>query len=233
MANTTVARKNPRLRLIAFGLLTFVVLVGIPLTIYLVGKQQQVTQHAAWSVPQTQTYFCNNNLSVNLIISNENPSCPTGYIRDGSLKSFQSSVILQASSNSTGEYTVFWDWAQFWCPVEDQHLPCTQNSSDHPKNSGLTGHGGGADTLILTSDVKTPASPFNGLACGYYQNDFGFYIVDHNDSTQAHLCSHNIVLDTSHLQNTNNNASWCHTGVVSCAVPGGTPTPTVTPVPTL
>src|SRR5262245_40818785 len=123
------------LGLIAFALL---VLVGLPITLYEVGQQQNIYQHAAWSVNKTQHYFCNSNLSVDLIIGRETPSCSTGT--NSTATSYSSSMLIKASSGSHGNYTVHWLWAQFWC----QNIatsPCGQNGSVTSGTGSLNGDG--------------------------------------------------------------------------------------------
>ncbi len=208
----------------ALGLL-LLILAAIPLTLSQVKTQQTTQNHAAWQVTQEQHYACGGNLTVLMDLDNatkgfsngESPDCTggSGYISDGSLKAFRSSLILRAQSGSAGAYTVHWKWDSFWCPNEDPHAPClTPIGSTGEQTGGLTGD----NAIYVTATSKT--FPNNPQACGYFQNDFGFFVVDNNSG--ATLCG----ISLSNLGNTNNNASWCHTGT-SCS--NSTPTPTPTP----
>ncbi len=220
-------------KFLAVGLILFL-LVAIPLTIWFGVQQQQTSEnHAAQQVPKEQHYACGSSLTVLLSAASETPSCTadSGYIRSG-LTSFQTSIILKAQSGSSGAYRVKWAWAQYWCPTEDPHAPCLSNGSIHAGEGGITGNGAAYTTA--TSAVKTPTSEFVGQACGYYQNDFGFQVFS-NDNPDKQLCG--ISLDLASLGNTNNNASWCHSGkscetITPTATPTDTPTPTVTPTTT-
>lgn len=215
--------KSPKVqKFSALGLL-LLILLAIPFTLSQVGQNQTVSQNASWAVPQEQHYACGGNLTVLMDTAPENPVCTSGSISDGSLKSFQSTVILKASSGSVGAYTVHWKWDSFWCPHEDPHAPCLSPiGSTGEQTGGLTGNG---SAFVSATSKALPANP---QACGYFQNDFGFYVVSNDNPSQV-LCGASL----SNLGTTNNNASWCHTNT-SCTAPSDTPTPgiTVTDTPT-
>lgn len=175
-------------------------------------------QHASWFAGE-QHYACGNNLTV-VLIPNSDSSCntPDGY---------QSSVLVKAASGSIGAYHVHWQWNSYWCPTEDPHAPCLSDKQVSTGVDGLTGNNTAFATAV--SPRHQPGGQFAGLACGYYQNDFGFYVTS-NDNPNQVICG----ISLNDLGNTNNNASWCHSNV-TCALPTATPTqvpPTNTPVPT-
>lgn len=236
--------KSPKVKKYASLSLLVVLLIAIPLLVYEVTNLQQtqtIKQHAAWVVPQTQTYYCNSALSVTLSLGGignnysvaESPDCSSGFNK---VSSFQSSVIIKQKAGSVGAYAVHWMWAQFWCQ-DPGTSPCLLNGSDTKE------HVVGLDTaqnptIVAQSDIRQAAAPFTGQACGVYQNDFGFYITDNSDPNKTHLCTTKIiagqavpiVLTQSGLGNRNDNASWCNTQT-QCVVPS-TPTPTTPPAPT-
>lgn len=186
----------------------------------------KTSQAAWWGGGADQHYQCGPYLRV--ILHPLNDSCSTGY--SSSMTSYSSSMTLKAQNDSNfhsqGAYTVKWGVASYWCSQESSSAPCLSNLNDN----------GGVHTSGLTGDNKAYATltggthssgQFAGQACGYYQNDFGFYVYDNNNPGKI-LCGI-YPLSVSSLGNTNNDASWCHTGH-TCTVP--TPTPTVTPTPT-
>ena len=212
-------------KIIALALLA-ILLVAIPLTVWYGQQQQQVQQRAASVIPREQHYTCGSLLTVVLSTPIETPDCTQNSGVVNGLTSFQTTEIIKAAPGSTGAYHVKWAWAQFWCPTEDPHAPCLSSGILTTGEGGLTGDN--AVFVTAASAVKTPDSQYAGQACGYYQNDFGFQ-VSLNDNP-AVLCG--VSLDINSLAQTNNNASWCHSGV-SCNVTTPTPTPTVvTPTPT-
>lgn len=222
-------------KILAIVLILFL-LVIIPLTLSALKTPTVTTNHAAFQVPGQQHYSCGPSLTLLLTPLPESPDCSgnSGYVHG--LTSFQSGVVLKAQTGSVGAYTVHWMWVQFWCATEDPHAPCYDNMTTRTDQTsderGITGNG--HQYVTAMSSVKSPANGYS--ACGYYQNDFGFAVYN-NDNPNQMLCGE--TLDANSIaHSTNNNASWCHSGVVCSAVtPTSTPTPTptqgVTPTPTL
>ncbi len=203
------------------GILGFITLYK-PVTI----KQQQ----AAWQVNDIQTYPCGQYLKVQLIPSYA-PACDSnGY--NSSLTSYQTSVQVKAlndaSFQSHGQYHVHWKWASYWCSTEDPHAPCIASNAsattEKDGDDGLTGN----NSIFVTAESRNiqPTGQFAGLACGYYQTDFAFYVTDNN--TNQTVCGISINDPASN----NQNAAWCHTGT-TCTVPPATPTTGVTVTPTV
>ncbi len=218
-------------KILALFLLIFL-LIAIPITVWFGAlHQQQLQQRAAFQVPGQQHYACGPSLTVLLTPLSEVPDCTQNGGNVAGLKSFQSSVTIRAQAGSQGAYTVHWMWVQFWCATEDPHAPCYDNMSVRkdvsPSEEGLTGDNAAYVTAV--SDVKTPSAGY--AACGYYQNDFGFSVYD-NANPGVMLCG--VTLDANQIaHSTNNNASWCHSGVSCTVSPTPTPTLTVTPTPTV
>lgn len=181
-----------------------------------------------WGNGADQHYQCGANLRV--ILHPLADSCPSGT--NSSLTSYSSSMTLKAQNDSnfhsTGAYTVHYGVASYWCSTENSG-PCLQNLNQNGgvHTGGLTGNN--SAYVTLTGGTHS-SGQFSGQACGYYQNDFGFYVTD--NSTGKYVCGI-YPLSVSNLGNTNNDASWCHTGK-TCTVPTPTPThvPTATPTPT-
>lgn len=169
-------------------------------------------QNAAWVVPHTQHYTCGG-VVVYIDPTFESPSCTSGT--NSSAASYQSGMRIWATG-ATSDYTIHYNWASFVCPTESSG-PCLQ----HGTALGNTAHNL-TQAFTAYSQVRSAISPFTGQACGYYQNDFGFYVQ--KNSTSQVFCSINL----NNLGNTNNNASWCHTGR-NCQAPTATPTVPVTP----
>ncbi len=214
------------------AIILFLILLGaIPLTLkFGVQQKQNTQQRAAFQVPGQQQYSCGDNLTVLLTPLPETPDCSKDGNHPG-LTSFQSAVTIRAKAGSIGAYTVHWMWVQFWCAKEDPSAPCYDNMTtkqdEKDSERGLTGDNKAYVTAM--SSVKTAVAPFTGQACGYYQNDFGFYVTS-NDNPNVMLCGHS--LDANAIAHTtNNNASWCHS-TVSCQATTPTPTTPVTSTPT-
>lgn len=229
--------KSPNFKKYASFSLLAVLLIAIPLLVYEITNLQNtqtINQHAAWVVPQTQTYYCNSALTVTLALGGiggnysvaESPDCSSGFNK---VSSFQSSVIIKQKSGSVGAYAVHWMWAQFWCQNPNAS-PCLDNGSGQEHVVGLDTAQN--PTIVAQSDVRQANAPYTGQACGVYQNDFGFYITDNSDPNKTHLCTTNIVLSTSGLGNRNDNASWCNTQTQCIVQSTPTPTPTHIPTPT-
>ncbi|HXS14711.1 MAG TPA: hypothetical protein VN711_01135 [Candidatus Saccharimonadales bacterium] len=221
--------KSQKVQKILAIILVIFILVMIPVTLFFATLQRQNTrQNAALQVPGQQHYACGPNLTVLLTPLPETPDCSQNGGNVAGLQSFQSSVTIRAQSGSTAAYNVHWMWVQFWCSTEDPSAPCYDNMTVRkdktPAEEGLTGDNAAYVTAI--SDVRSP-NPGNS-ACGYYQNDFGFSVYD-NNNPGVMLCGETLDANTI-AHSSNNNASWCHSGVSCTTTP--TPTPTVTPTPT-
>lgn len=210
--------KNPKVLSI---ILVLFILAALPVTLFEVKQQQQTQQHATFFTGQQQ-YYCNSNLTVILTPISETPSaCSTGSY--SGLTSYTSSIKLSAKSGSSGTYTLHWNWATFFCPVENSKNPCLTYPTGTARTTTFTG----TSSITMTSDTRSPISPYSGQACGYYQNDFGFYITD---SSGNKLCTSIVDLSPQALGVLNNNASWCHSGK-TCTTVQPTPTPTKSPTP--
>lgn len=207
--------KNVLLKIVA-PLLAIIAMLAF-ITLYNPVKESQ----AAW-LEGTQHYACGPWLTVQLIPNTE--TCNGS--NNGNISSYQSSIIVKASAGNQGAYAVHWKWASYFCPTEDPHAPCLQHEVDSTGVGGLTGN----NTAFVTaySPINRPSGQFAGLTCGYYQNDFAFYVTNNNNPSQI-ICGISLNNPGAH----NQNASWCHTGV-TCAVPTPTnsPTPTASPTPT-
>ncbi|HET9947138.1 MAG TPA: hypothetical protein VFQ63_03680 [Patescibacteria group bacterium] len=226
MLKQLVSRLEILKRLKPVQYFVFGVLAVILLEAALLLSPAKTSQAAWWGNGDDQHYQCGAYLRV--ILHPLNDSCSTGT--SSSLTSYSSSMTLKAQNDSNfhsqGAYTVKWGVASYWCPTEDPHAPCLSHLDENGgiHTSGLTGDNAAYATL---TGGTSSSGQFAGQACGYYQNDFGFYVYDNNRPGTI-LCGI-YPLAVSSLGNTNNDASWCHTGH-TCTVP--TPTPTVTPRPT-
>lgn len=171
-------------------------------------------QDAAW-LQGTQQYACGN-ITVHIAPHSENQSCPTGTAK---ISSYQTAMDIWATGTNPSSYTVHWNWASFWCPT-DSASPCVTGGTQTGEHTASLG-----TTTTAFSQVTSPTGQFTGLACGHYQNDFGFYVTN---SSGSKICG----ISLNNLGFTNNNATWCHSG--TCVVPTATPTqpvntPTATP----
>lgn len=190
----------------------------------------KTSEAAWWAAGQDMHYQCGPNLRVILHPLNDN--CPTGF---SSISSYHSSMVLYAQNDSafhsTGSYTVKWGVASYWCPTDNFTATCLQNLNENGgvHTGSLTGNN--SSTVTLTGGTSS-SGQFAGQACGHFQNDFGFYLYDNNHPSTV-LCTAIYPLNVADLGNTNNDASWCHTGR-TCTPPTPTPTrvPTATPTPT-
>ena len=201
------------LRILLSGL---VVVAALAYLNFVAIPKPQKTQ-AAWFEGQ-QHYACGPYLTVLLTPNSE--TCNGS--NTGNIGSYQSSIKVTAAAGSQGAYAVHWKWASYFCPTENPSAPCLQNEKDSSGVNGLTGDNKAFVTAY--SPVNAPSGQYAGQVCGYYQNDFAFYVTNNNNPNQI-ICG----ISLNNPGTLNNNASWCHTGK-SCTVP--TPTPTVTPTPT-
>lgn len=194
------------LRIVLLGI--FVVAALIYLNSVFIPKPQ--TTQAAWFTG-TQQYACGQYLTVLLTPNSE--TCNGS--NTGNIGSYQSSIKVTAASGSLGAYAVHWKWGSYWCATEDPHAPCVASNAQNIQYSsgvdGLTGNN--SAYVVANSPVNKPNGQFAGMTCGYYQNDFAFYVTN-NDNPNRVICG--ISLDNPGANN--NNASWCHTGT-SCVAP--------------
>ena len=178
------------------------------------------SQQAAWQVPHTQSYPCGG-ITVNVALGSATTCDSNGY--NHSMTSYNASVDISATGSNLSSYTIHSGWNAFWCSTEDPHAPCLSNEVARTNTFTASGN-----TVTVSAPTMSPQGQYAGLACGYYQDDFGFYVTNSSGQT---VCNANINL--SNLGSTNNNASWCHTGT-TCSVPTptSTPTPRLTPTST-
>ena len=202
---------------IAAFVVLFLIIALLPILLWQVKQQQTINQNAAFIKGQQQ-YPCND--IVVYITPDTNDNCSTGT--NPQLTSYQSTILISATGANKSKYTVHWKWAQFWCNSAATNGACLDGESDTSEQSGNLGN-----TITASSQRRQASGSFAGQACGFYQNDFGFYVTN---SSGQWVCGISTMKD---LKNTNNNAAFCHTTNV-CS--GPTPTPTIpqdTPTPTI
>lgn len=205
--------KSQKFQKIAAIVILLLILALLPVLLWQVKQQQVINQNAAFLEGQ-QHYACND-ITVYLT-PGTNDTCSSGT--NASLTSYQTTMYISATGSNKGKYTVHWKWAQFWCNSAATTGACTDNGTEMSEQSANLG-----STVTAASATTRPISPYTGQACGAYQFDFGFYVTD---SSGKWVCGLSTMKD---LANTNNNASFCHTGKTCTST---TPTPTVTPSPT-
>ncbi|MDE2590186.1 MAG: hypothetical protein KGL95_11065, partial [Patescibacteria group bacterium] len=168
------------------GLLTlaFIVLIGLPVTLYEVSQQQNNQQRASFFINHEQYYYCNSAMGVYLDPGQETPDCTSGLTNTSS---FKASFVIRAAPNTYGAYAIHYLWAQFWCPTAHAG-GCALNGTGTPQTIGIEGSHGTQTAVTVYSDVRSPTPNFSGQACGTYQYDFAFYLTD-NTNPNVPLCT--------------------------------------------
>lgn len=206
---------------VALGVFLIILLL-LPLLVFEVKQRQNVTQHAAFS--SHQQYACGGNIVISLDAGLETPDCSTGV--NALATSYKSSVVVSATGANLSGYTVHWKWSSFWCNSGATSGSCTSGEKPISGTFNLS-----TQPQTVSSFPMTPATLYTGQACGFYQNDFGFYVTD---TSGTWVCG---LSDISNLGSKNNFYSSCHTGNVCTTVvtptPTNSPTPTDTPIPSL
>src|SRR5260221_2188283 len=193
------------------------ILLAIPLTVWLEKQQQTVQQHAANNGNQ-QTRTCGNFTLT--LTQTESPDCtPSGGAPFGIVNGIPNFQVTTVFSGGPSGDTLQWAWGTYFCAIEDPHASCHSGSV----NPGSTTFDSKGNAVAAAPQM----SPTNGAsACGYYQFDMAFKVLDHNGNQ---ICSFGS-LSTPDISNTV--YSWCHSGI-SCNVTTPTPTTTITPTPTV
>ncbi len=178
-------------------------------------------EQASWQIPYGQHYACGG-ITVYLAPAAESPSACSSGTAPG-MTSYRSTIDIWAQGSNMSNYTVHYNWLSFWC--QQKGTPCTGSGHE----TGIQTMPASSAIVSLSSIPMSAQGQFAGKACGFYQNDFGFYVTDNQGNK---VC--NAALDLNNLQNANNNASTCDTGTSCVAAP--TPIPvhhTATPIKTV
>jgi hypothetical protein len=217
--------KNPKI----FGLITLalVVLVGLPITLYEVSQQQLYQQHANNTYTGGAGDYPCGPVTIK-IYGLEHPTCTSGT--DPTMTQYSVSAVVGLEKGSTGNYSVLWKWAEFFCfnkngnAIIDGHTACVSGTGAvTTASSGSIDISSGAQQA--TTHTLKPPSPYS--TCGTYQVDFGFKVV--SKTSGATICNYSY--DAPNLGYQNSFWASCNTGV-SCQIPSPTPTHGITPSPT-
>lgn len=211
---------------VLIGLTIFIILlIALPLMLLQVQTRQQTQQKAAsFNNNGTQVYPCPDNSLKIAVGVTESPSCPTG---NASISSFRSTAIILFDTNTQNKSVkIHWKWAKYFCPNGSSGSNCVTSVNGSPTAEGTFTMNPGEQHLDATTGDESPSQFNPGFtnACGWYQNDFGFEVLD--VTTGAQICDWHFHDD---LGAHNANFSWCNTQVPCTVVTTPTPTPTVTP----